>query len=123
MGKKILIAEDSSVILNLTKKILAQQNYEISSAKDGDELMKKIGEDNYDLLLLDINIPKKDGMQCAKEIRALGDPAKANLPIFAITGNAKNYSIEDFSSVGINEYLQKPVNFDALVDLTAKYIG
>jgi DNA-binding response OmpR family regulator len=123
MGKRILIAEDSSVILNLTKKILAQQKYEITSAKDGEELMKKINAEDYDLLLLDINIPKKDGMQCAKEIRALSESQKANLPIFAITGNAKNYSVEDFASVGINEYLQKPVNFDALVELTAKYIG
>ena len=112
MGKKILIAEDSSVILNLTRKILAQKNYEISSAKDGEEVMKKISEEQYDLLLLDINIPKKDGMVCASEIRALADPEKAKLPIFAITGNAKNYSAEDFSAVGINEYLQKPVNFD-----------
>ena len=123
MGKKILIAEDSSVILNLTKKILVQQQYEISSAKDGEELMSKIGAEDFDLLLLDINIPKKDGMACAKEIRALGNPSKANIPIFAITGNAKNYSSEDFASVGINEYLQKPVNFDELVDLTAKYIS
>ena len=123
MGKKILIAEDSSVILNLTRKILAQQHYEISSAKDGDELLAKIGNENFDLLLLDINIPKKDGMECAKEIRALSDPAKAKMPIFAITGNAKNYSVDDFEAVGINEYLQKPVNFDELVELTAKYIG
>lgn len=123
MGKKILIAEDSSVILNLTRKILAQQNYEISSAKDGDELMTMINDEDFDLLLLDINIPKKDGMHCAEEIRALSNPTKANLPIFAITGNARNYSAEDFSAVGINEYLQKPVNFDELVELTAKYIG
>jgi len=123
MGKKILIAEDSSVILNLTKKILAQQNYEISSAKDGDELLNKISSEHYDLLLLDINIPKKDGMECAREIRALDDPDKSKMPIFAITGNARNYSVEEFTAVGINEYLQKPVNFDELVELTAKYIG
>jgi two-component system cell cycle response regulator DivK len=123
MGKKILIAEDSSVILNLTKKILAQQNYEISAAKDGDELIKKILEDDFDLLLLDINIPKKDGMTCAKEIRGLDDSKKAGIPIFAITGNALNYSAEDFQAVGINEYLQKPVNFDKLVELTAKYLS
>ena len=123
MGKKILIAEDSSVILNLTKKILAQQNYEISSAKDGDELLNKISSEHYDLLLLDINIPKKDGMVCAREIRALDDPDKSKMPIFAITGNARNYSVEEFTAVGINEYLQKPVNFDELVELTAKYIG
>ena len=123
MGKKILIAEDSSVILNLTKKILAQQNYEISSAKDGDELLNKISSEHYDLLLLDINIPKKDGMECAREIRALDDPDKSKMPIFAITGNARNYYVEEFTAVGINEYLQKPVNFDELVELTAKYIG
>ena len=123
MGKKILIAEDSSVILNLTKKILAQQNYEISSAKDGQELIKKVQEENFDLLLLDINIPKQDGMSCAKEIRGMNDAAKSGMPIFAITGNALNYSVEDFAAVGINEYLQKPVNFDQLVELTAKYLG
>lgn len=123
MGKKILIAEDSSVILNLTKKILAQQSYEITSAKDGEELMAKIDAEGFDLLLLDINIPKKDGMQCAKEIRALKNTSKANMPIFAITGNAMNYSADDFAAVGINEYMQKPVNFDELVELTAKYIG
>ena len=123
MGKKILIAEDSSVILNLTKKILAQQNYEISSAKDGEELMRKINQETFDLLLLDINIPKKDGMTCAKEIRGMNDAGKSAMPIFAITGNALNYSADDFTEVGINEYLQKPVNFDQLVELTAKYLG
>lgn len=123
MGKKILIAEDSSVILNLTKKILEQQSFEISSAKDGEELMNTIEAESFDLLLLDINIPKKDGMQCAREIRALSDEDKAKMPIFAITGNAMNYTVDDFASVGINEYLQKPVNFDELVELTAKYIG
>ena len=70
-----------------------------------------------------LNIPKKDGMECAKEIRAMSDQSKSKIPIFAITGNAKNYSTEDFAAVGINEYLQKPVNFDELVELTAKYIG
>lgn len=123
MAKKIIIAEDSSVILNLTKKILTQKHYEINTAKDGQELLDKVASDDFDLLLLDINIPKVDGMECARQIRAMSNKGKARMPIFAITGNAKNYSIEDFSAVGINEYLQKPLNFDELVDLTAKYIG
>ena len=49
MSKKILIAEDSSVILNLTKKILMQQNYEIDAAKDGAEVLEKLKVTNYDL--------------------------------------------------------------------------
>ncbi len=122
MGKKILIAEDSSVILNLTKKILMQQRYEIDAAKDGEEVLRKLETTNYDLILMDINIPKMDGMECAKRIRALEDKSKSSTPIFAITGNAKNYSADDFSAVGINEFLQKPINFDQLVNLAAKYI-
>jgi len=122
MSKKILIAEDSSVILNLTKKILAQQHYEIDGAKDGEEVLKKLAEQNYDLILMDINIPKIDGMECSKQIRALADSSKSSTPIFAITGNAKNYSEEDFTAVGINEYLQKPIDFDRLVELTGKYL-
>ena len=122
MGKKILIAEDSSVILNLTKKILMQQFYEIDSAKDGEEVLAKLENENYDLILMDINIPKIDGMECARQIRGHADPTKSSTPIFAITGNAKNYSVEDFSAFGINEYLQKPIDFDRLVDLAAKYI-
>ena len=122
MSKKILIAEDSSVILNLTKKILMQQFYEIDAAKDGEEVLKKLETTNYDLILMDINIPKLDGMECSKQIRALSDPTKSSTPIFAITGNAMNYSVDDFAAVGINEYLQKPIDFDQLVDLAAKYI-
>lgn len=122
MSKKILIAEDSSVILNLTKKILIQQHYEIDAAKDGEEVLKKLAGQSYDLILMDINIPKIDGMECTKQIRALADSSKSSTPIFAITGNARNYSDEDFAAVGINEYLQKPIDFDLLVELTAKYI-
>jgi two-component system cell cycle response regulator DivK len=122
MGNKILIAEDSSVILNLTKKILVQQNYDISAAKDGEEVLKKLENESFDLILMDINIPKLDGMECSKQIRAMADPEKSKTPIFAITGNAMNYSVEDFTAVGINEYLQKPIDFDKLVDLAAKYI-
>lgn len=122
MGNKILIAEDSSVILNLTKKILVQQNYDISAAKNGEEVLKKLKNESFDLILMDINIPKLDGMECSKQIRAMADPEKSKTPIFAITGNAMNYSVEDFTAVGINEYLQKPIDFDKLVELAAKYI-
>lgn len=114
--KKVLIAEDSSVIQNLTKKILMIQNYKIESAKNGQQVLDMLDKDHYDIILMDINMPVMDGMQCAKKIRALEDEKKSKIPIVAITGNARNYSIDDFKSVGINEYLQKPLNFDELVE-------
>jgi two-component system, cell cycle response regulator DivK len=119
--KKVLIAEDSSVIQNLTRKILQQQDYEIKSVKNGQELIKSIEIENFDVVLLDINMPIINGIECAKAIRAMKDPLKSNVPLIAITGNALNFTVEYFKSVGFNEYLQKPLNFDLLVDIVSKY--
>ncbi len=120
--KKIIIAEDSSVIQNLTKKILQIQNYEITSVKNGLDVLKKLEQDDYDLILMDINMPKMNGMDCAKSVRALDNEQKSKTPIIAISGNAMNYSLEDFKAVGINDYVPKPLNFDVLVDMVKKYI-
>ncbi len=121
MANKILIAEDSSVILNLTKKILAQQNFEIVTVKNGKMVLEKLEKETFDLILMDINMPVMDGMETTKRIRSSTNKLIANLPIFAITGNALNYSIDEFKAVGINEYLQKPLDFDRLVTLVNQY--
>ena len=92
------------------------QDYEIDSVKNGGDVLKKLENKKYDVILMDINMPVMDGMECAKAIRKLEDKDKAGIPIIAITGNAKNYSMEDFQNVGINEYLQKPLDFDLLVE-------
>ncbi len=115
-NKKVLIAEDSSVIQNLTKKILMMQNYSIHSAKNGKQVLDAVEKEQFDIILMDINMPVMDGMECTKAIRSLKDNNKSSIPIIAITGNAKNYSVEDFKEVGINEYLPKPLNFDQLVE-------
>jgi len=121
MGKKILIAEDSSVILNLTKKILMQQNFEIVTVKNGNAVLEKLDNESFDLILMDINMPLLDGMETTRRIREMKNSSISNLPIFAITGNAENYSIDEFKAVGINEYLQKPLDFDRLVTLVNQY--
>ncbi len=119
--KKVLIAEDSSVIQNLTKKILQFQNYEIFSVKNGQEVLKFIETQDIDVLLLDINMPIMNGIDCAKAIRGMKDAKKAATPIIAITGNAANYTVDYLKSVGFNEYLPKPINFDELVNTVKKY--
>jgi two-component system, cell cycle response regulator DivK len=121
MTKKVLIAEDSSVIQNLTKKILMMQHYEISSVKNGMQVLNKLEKEDFDVILLDINMPVMDGMECARKIRSLDDPKKSQTPIIAITGNARNYSMEQFKEVGIDDYLPKPLNFDDLVETVKKY--
>ena len=119
--KTILIAEDSSVILNLTKKILELQNYKILTAKNGGEVIKTVENNKIDAILMDLNIPIKNGMECTREIRASKNKDIANIPIIAVTGNANNYSMEDFKEAGINAYLPKPVDFDMLVQTVKEY--
>ncbi|MFB9864341.1 response regulator [Rufibacter immobilis] len=121
-SKTILIAEDSSVILNLTKKILELQNYKVVSAKNGGEVLKKVQDQKIDAILMDLNIPVKNGMECTKEIRANQDPQIAQIPIIAVTGNANNYTLEQFKEAGINAYLPKPLDFDMLVQTVKEYV-
>jgi CheY-like chemotaxis protein len=113
--KKVLIAEDSSVIQNLARKILEFQNFEIHAVKNGQQVLDELAKADFDILLLDINMPVMDGMDCAKAVRALADTKKSKIPMIAITGNARNYSMEDFKAVGFDDFLAKPLNFDALV--------
>lgn len=121
-SKKILIAEDSSVIQNITRKVLQFQNYEIETAKDGLQVLEAMAMDDFDAILMDINMPKMDGMECAKKVREMSDPKKSKIPIIAITGNARNYTAKDFKAVGINDFMQKPVNFDDLVEKLSSYL-
>ncbi|EMR03206.1 response regulator [Cesiribacter andamanensis] len=115
MNKKVLIAEDSSVIQNLAKKILQFQNFDITAVKNGKQVLDKMEGERFDVIIMDINMPIMDGMQCAEQIRKRDDE-KANTPIIIISGNARNYGQEDFDRVGANAYLQKPLNFDELVE-------
>jgi two-component system cell cycle response regulator DivK len=122
-SKTILIAEDSSVILNLTRKILELQKYKIVLAKNGGEVIKQLEANPVDCVLMDINIPVKDGMECTREIRRHADPRINQLPVIAITGNANNYSMDQFREAGVTDYLPKPLDFDALVRVVKQYVS
>lgn len=116
MPKQVLIAEDSSVIQNITRRVLQFQNFDITVVKNGQQVLDYLESNDCDIILMDISMPVMDGMECAGRIRQLADPKKSAVPIVAITGNAKNYTMDDFRNAGINDYIQKPINFDVLVE-------
>ncbi|MEM9389444.1 MAG: response regulator [Bacteroidota bacterium] len=121
MTKKILLADDSPVIQTLSKKIFQGQGYEIKGTKTGTNVLDEIENNDYDVVILDIILPGANGMELASQIRKNKDSKKANVPIIAISGNYKNYSKEDFDEIGINDYLIKPLDYDALVNAVKKY--
>ncbi len=114
MNKRILIAEDSSAIQNLVRNVLKFQKYDIEIAKNGQNVLDLLVENMYNAIILDLNMPVMNGIECATKIRALEDE-KANIPIIALTGNAQNFTREEFLQMGFNEYLPKPINFDDLI--------
>lgn len=120
--KKVLVAEDSSVIINLTKNVLLFEKFHITAVKNGQQVLNKLQKEDFDLILMDINMPVMDGIACTRAIRGLDDKAKANIPIIAVTGNYQNYSMDDFKKAGINDYLQKPLDYDLLLSTVKKHI-
>jgi CheY-like chemotaxis protein len=121
--KTILIAEDSNVISNLTRKILEQQKYKVLLAKNGGDVLPQLEKNLVDAVLMDINIPIKDGMQCTRDIRAHANASINSLPVIVISGNANDYSMADFQAAGVTAYLPKPLNFDELVRMVRQYVG
>ncbi len=120
--KKVLIAEDSSVLQNLIKKVIMYlPNYETQIVKNGKQVLEVTKSTKFDVILMDINIPFVDGLDCTRKIRSNPDPEISETPIIAITGNAMNYTEDDFLAVGINEYLPKPLNFDDLLTSIKKW--
>lgn len=121
MTKSILLADDSPVIQTLSRKIFQGQGYKIKGIKTGNTVLQEVTSGSYDVIILDIILPGANGMDLAYQIRQLKDLKKAKTPIIAISGNYKNYSKKDFDTAGINEYLIKPLDYDALVRAVKKY--
>ncbi|MFL0683415.1 MAG: response regulator [Algoriphagus aquaeductus] len=121
--KKILVGEDSSIIINLTKNVLAFENYQMKAARNGKQVLDLLANEDFDLILMDITMPVMDGVQCTKEIRSLADPKKSKLPIIAISGNAPNYTPEEFRKFGFNDFIQKPLDYDVVLATVKKFLS
>ena len=111
--KNVLIAEDSSVIQNLARKILEFQNFKITAVKNGEQVLQLLDKESCVIVLLEINMPVMDGIECVQAIRE--NDATKDIPVVAITGNARNYTEDEYKDAGFNEVLMKPLNFDLLV--------
>jgi CheY-like chemotaxis protein len=121
--KKILVGEDSSIIINLTKNVLAFENYKMKAARNGKQVLEMLANEDFDLILMDITMPVMDGVQCTLEIRNMADPVKSKLPIIAISGNAANYTPEDFRKFGFNDFIQKPLDYDVVLATVKKFLS
>ena len=121
--KRILVGEDSSIIINLTKNVLAFEKYEMKAAKNGKQVLELLEKEHFDLILMDIGMPVMDGLECTRLIRNHVDSAKSKLPIIAISGNANNYTPEEFRKFGFDDFIQKPLDYDKLLATVKKHLS
>jgi CheY-like chemotaxis protein len=119
---KILLVEDNLINQKITLLTLSPLVHSIDTACNGKEALDKFGTTNYDLILMDIQMPIMSGLVAAEKIRALESTTNSHVPIIAITANAMIGDKEKCLSVGIDDYISKPFQPAALIDKIKKTI-
>jgi CheY-like chemotaxis protein len=113
--KKILLVDDSNTILMMEKFILGNGPYDLITASNGEEAVKKAAEQNPDLILLDVIMPKMGGFEACRLIR--NDEGTRNIPIIMVTTRGEAANVEAGWANGCTDYVTKPINS---VELLAK---
>ncbi|MGV8878619.1 MAG: ATP-binding protein [Sphingobacteriaceae bacterium] len=107
---KILVTEDNQVNILVIKKTLEQWGIVPEIAENGSIALKKLAQDDFDLILMDLYMPEMDGYETALSIRNLADKTKARIPIIALTASVNYNVIDKILAAGMNDYLSKPFN-------------
>ncbi len=116
-GRRILLVEDNELNREIATAILREAGMEIDCAEDGIEavnIMNRAPEDRYDLIFMDVQMPKMDGYTATREIRTLKNNRKANIPIIAMTANAFEEDRRKSYESGMNGHISKPISMETI---------
>ncbi len=111
-GRRILLAEDDPVNREVALEILSETGLIIDVARDGTEAVALARDHAHDLMLMDMQMPKMDGLEATRQIRSI--PGRETVPILALTGNAFSEDRQKCLEAGMNDFLTKPISPDAL---------
>lgn len=119
-GLDILLVEDDTINQLVTKDLLESKNCNVTIVSNGKEAIDTLNENNFQVVLMDMQMPVLDGYSTIKEIRYLGGD-KLKLPIIALTAHTSQEAIERCFKAGADEYLQKPYAAISLYEIIAEY--
>ena len=125
-GKKILLVEDNELNREIATAILEEAGLQVDAVEDGTDAVQRMTEtpeDSYDLILMDIQMPRMDGYTATRKIRALSNPKKASIPIVAMTANAFDEDRQKAFSAGMNAHIAKPINVTVLIKTLDEIFG
>lgn len=125
-GKKVLLVEDNELNREIATAILEEAGLTVEMVEDGTdavERMSSVDESEYDVILMDIQMPKMDGYTVTREIRTLTNNKKANIPIIAMTANAFEEDKKKALEAGMNDHIAKPINIDIILNAFDQTFG
>ena len=124
-GRRILLVEDNELNREIAQAILTDAGFEIEEAEDGSIAVEKVRvseKGQYDLILMDVQMPQMDGYEATKAIRALNEKELASIPIIAMTANAFEEDRRAAIEAGMNGHLAKPIDTEKLFEVLAEII-
>lgn len=122
-GARVLLAEDNEVNQMVAIQFLKKKGIEVDVALNGAEALDKIRSKEYDLVLMDLQMPEMDGYEAAKRIRAMSDPYFVEVPIVALTASTMSEVRKKVASSGMSDYISKPFSPEVLYQTLGKYLG
>ncbi len=112
--QKILLVDDSKTELHHLSEILGKKGFEVRTAENGEDAMKRLGEDKPDLILMDVVMPGQNGFQLTRAITR--DPRFANVPVIMCTSKSQETDKVWAQRQGARDYIVKPVDANELLN-------
>jgi chemosensory pili system protein ChpA (sensor histidine kinase/response regulator) len=117
----VMVVDDSLTVRRVTQRLLSREGYRVVLAKDGMDALERLAEERPAVLLSDIEMPRMDGFDLVRNVRA--DPQMAGLPIIMITSRIAQKHRDYAAELGVDHYLGKPYSEDELLGLVARHLG
>ncbi len=124
-GRKLLLVEDNELNLEIAVTLLTEAGFSVDQAKNGREAVDRMAHalpGQYDLILMDVQMPEMDGYEATRRIRAMADPEKSQIPIIAMTANAFSEDVKDALAAGMNDHIAKPFEIHKLLRKLAEIL-
>ncbi|RPJ42281.1 MAG: response regulator [Candidatus Latescibacterota bacterium] len=121
LAKKILVVDDEVYILHILDFSLGAEGYEVITAADGEEAMRKARSEKPDLIVLDIMMPKVDGFEACRRLKA--DPETSPIPVILLTAKGREVDRQMGMEVGADDYIVKPFSPTRLIEKIGSYLS
>ncbi len=120
---RVLLAEDTPANQKLVTYVLGKRGHSVEVAQNGKQALEAVDQQDFDVVLMDVQMPVMDGFQATQAIRKLADSKKAKLPIIAMTAHALKGDSDRCLDAGMDGYISKPVKGEELIELVERLAG